>query len=215
MKRKESIVPNEIYHVCNKSISNYRIFNKPKNVMRFIYTLDYYNNIKNSWRFSDFLKKQEYSYENLLKQTNASFHIKFLAYCIMPDHYHLLIKTQSQYFISYISKVENSYSRYFNIKNKRKGPLWQSRFRIVLIESDEQLLHVTRYIHLNPTTSSLIKKPEDWIYSSYNDYISNPKLLKKNLKEITIRNPKEYKEFVENQIDYQRRLKRIKNLILE
>lgn len=120
----------------------------------------------------------------------------------MPDHYHLLIKSLSHEKISkYISDVENSYTRYFNIRNNRKGPLWQSRFKAVVIKNNLQLLHVSRYIHLNPTTNSLVNHPEDWRFSSY--------------KEISISNRFTYKRFVENNINYQRRLKQIKKLVLE
>ncbi len=134
----------------------------------------------------------------------------------MPDHYHILVKiNESGNFSHYISIVENSFSRYFNLKNKRKGPLWQSRFRSAHITSNEQLLHVSRYIHLNPTTSQLIKKPEEWLFSSYREIITEPHLLQNILTEISILNRGEYKKFVENQRDYQIGLKIIKRKLLE
>ena len=215
MRRKEIIVPNQIYHVCNKSISNFRIFKYKENVERFLYSLDYYNQNRFNKRFSYYLKTNKYLYKNILINLNPSFNVKVIAYCIMPDHYHLLIKTQNSLFTNFISKVENSYSRYFNIKYHRNGPLWQSRYRIVRIKNDEHLLHVTRYIHLNPTSSNLVSKPEDWKFSSYRDYILNTNLLKNVLSEITIRTPDQYKIFVENQIDYQRKFRKIKKLLLE
>jgi putative transposase len=96
----------------------------------------------------------------------------------MPYHYHLLIKTNFENTLSkYMNDVENSYSRYFNIKLDRKGPLWQSAFKFVKVFSNSQLLHISRYIHLNPTTSGLVQNPEDWLYSSYNLYINNPQTL--------------------------------------
>jgi len=134
----------------------------------------------------------------------------------MPDHYHLLIKILiDRKFSKYISDVENSFSRYFNIRFKRKGPLWQSRFKAVRIKTNEQLLHVSRYIHLNPTTANLVKKPEDWIYSSYKKIISDPKYLREILTEISIKESASYKKFVENNIDYQRKLAIIKKLLLD
>lgn len=134
----------------------------------------------------------------------------------MPDHYHLLVKTLSENIVSkYIGTVENSYSHYFNLKYGRMGPLWQSRFRVVHITSNEQLLHVCRYIHLNPTTRRLVQRPEQWNYSSYRDFIDNPIVLRRYLKEISINNPMQYKKFVEDQIDYQKTLNDIKHLTLE
>ena len=69
--------------------------------------------------------------------------------------------------------ILNSYSRYFNTKQKRKGPLWEGRFENVLIKTDEQLLHLTRYIHLNPVTAYLVDQAKDWQASSYNEYLEN------------------------------------------
>ena len=68
-------------------------------------------------------------------------------------------------------RLLNSYTRYFNEKIKRKGPLWEGRFKKVLVNSDEQLLHLTRYVHLNPVSAGIVEKPEDWPCSSYREYI--------------------------------------------
>ncbi|MBI1863279.1 transposase [Candidatus Microgenomates bacterium] len=138
--------------------------------------------------------------------------VKLLAYCLMPDHYHLLVKSSSLPLVSkYIGDIQNSYSRYVNISRKRKGPLWQSRFRRVRVMSDAQLAHVTRYIHLNPVTSYLCEKPQDWIYSSYRHYITNDQFFLTYLRELSFKTAKRYRHFVEDQIDYQRKLRLIKN----
>lgn len=206
---------NYYYHLFNKSIANFGIFTNNKGVERFIKILDYYNNFDKKISFSLFLRKNIKVKNNLLLLRENSI-VKFISFCIMPDHYHLLIKSLSHEKISkYISDVENSYTRYFNIRNNRKGPLWQSRFKAVVIKNNLQLLHVSRYIHLNPTTNSLVNHPEDWRFSSYKEIISSPLLLKENLKEISISNRFTYKRFVENNINYQRRLKQIKKLVLE
>lgn len=207
----------KIFHLCNKSIANYGIFKDESNSLRFLKTLYYYNKKERQIKISRYLKNNKYiTYEfNLLNLQETNL-VKIIAYCIMPDHYHLLIKVLIDNTLSkYISDVENSFTRYFNIKFKRKGPLWQSRFRSVEINTDEQLLHVSRYIHLNPTTSKLVSKPEEWKLSSYKQYINNEKILKEIMTEITISNPVKYKRFCENNIDYQRKLKRIKNLFLD
>lgn len=204
----------EIFHVFNKSIANFGIFKFDKNKERFLQTLDYYNNTKPKPSLSVFLRNNHYSPNLLLPKPNAI--VKFIAYCVMPDHYHLLIKILTESYLSkYINDVENSYSRFFNLQIKRKGPLWQSNFKVIRIKSNEQILHVTRYIHLNPTTSNLVKNPEDWFYSSYNFYLNEEKILREFLPEISIGEPKVYKKFVDNQKDYQRKLKLIKKLTLE
>jgi len=215
MLNRNKFYQDNIYHLFNKSIANYRIFNNEMNINRFINIIEYYNNANNKLSFSIFIKRyKKYIFDGLLldKIDNIT---KILGYCIMPDHYHLLIKIQSSENISsLISNIENSYSRFLNIKAKRKGPLWQSRFKSVIIRSNEQLLHVLRYIHLNPTTANLVVKPEDWPYSSYQHYINNPLLFKKN-SEISINSVEYLKKFTEDNIDYQKQLKRIKKMLLE
>ena len=206
----------EIWHVFNKSIANFGIFNDLNNSQRFIDTFSYYNNKLVLESFSKFLRKNsKYKIKNIIYPKSNSF-CKILSYCIMPDHYHFLLKILEDNSLSqFINNVENSYTRYFNIKFNRKGPLWQSAFKSVEVGSNEQLLHVSRYIHLNPTTNNLVDKPEDWIFSSYNDFISDEKVLKTQINEISIDDTKFYKRFVENNIEYQRELKQIKKLILE
>lgn len=204
----------EYFHIFNKSIANFGIFKFDKNKERFLQTLDYYNNTQSKPSLSVFLRNNNYSPNLLLPKSNAI--VKFIAYCIMPDHYHLLIKILIENYLSkYINDVENSYTRFFNLKTERKGPLWQSNFKAIRIDSNEQLLHTSRYIHLNPTTSNLVKNPEDWVYSSYNLFIKEEKILKEFIPEISIDKPQAYKKFVDDQKDYQRNLKLIKKLTLE
>lgn len=203
----------EFYHVFNKSIAGFGIFKDPNNAQRFINALDYYNSIDIKKSYSVSLRKNKSFQENILIPRDDQ-KIKCICYCIMPDHYHLVVRIKcDDLFWKYISDVENSYSRYFNTRFDRKGPLWQGRFKAVKIRSNEQLLHVTRYVHINPTTAYLVEKPEDWIFSSYRKIISDQRILKENLREISIRNYLTYKKFCEDNIDYQRNLKRIKKLI--
>ena len=217
MYQKNKFIKGQVFHICNKSIANYGIFKDPKNAKRFIKGLSYYNNSISKLNLALYLRSEINKQErvNLLLPKEKSV-VKLICYCIMPDHYHLLLKVLTDNTLSkYISDVENSFTRFFNTKFDRRGPLWQSRFRRVEIETDEQLLHVSRYIHLNPTTSELVNRPEDWKDSSYREYINNEKILKDVMKEITISDPKRYKKFCENNIDYQKKLKKIKRLMLE
>ena len=216
MRRREIFSRGEIFHICNKSISNFGIFKSEENSQRFLNLLDYYNdNNNNKIRFSDVVDRGTYVFDNILLPKVDSL-IKFLCYCIMPDHYHLLIKIIHADCLShYIGNIENSFTRYFNIKFNRQGPLWQSRFRAVRITSDEQLLHVSRYAHLNSVTAGLVNKPEDWKFSSYRDIISDDYYLKEILTEFSITDKLSYQKFVNDNIDYQKKLKMIKRLILE
>lgn len=142
--------------------------------------------------------------------------VQIIAYCLMPTHTHLILKQFTSSGIStFIGNILNSYTRYFNVKHHRKGPLWESKFQNVLVESDEQLLHLTRYIHLNPTSASLVKKPQDWKFSSYREYLGetdNPICLLEDLLEFQ---PKKYKQFVQDRIAYQRELAIIKKQLID
>lgn len=213
---KDKIKREEIYHIYNKSIDDFSIFQEDRAAARFIQTLYHYNELSISTRFS-YINRQHYKFESFnLFELRQDVYVKFLAYCIMPNHYHLLLRVLSEEkFSHYINTLENSFSRYYNTKNKRKGPLWQSRFQSVRITSNHQLLHTTRYIHLNPVVANLVEKPEDWEHSSYKDFINPSFSILSSLSEISIEDPLQYKKFVEDRIDYQKRLKYIKRLPTE
>lgn len=182
---------------------------------RFLELMEYYNRPIVPYKYSIALQLDTYTYTNCLKEKSDQI-VKIIAYCLMPDHYHLLVKIKNDTcFSQFISNIENSFSRYFNLLSKRKGPLWQSRFKDKRIRTNEQLLHVSRYIHLNPVTNYLIDNPIHWVYSSYRDYILSKTTLSETMTEISIKDPMTYKRFVEDQIDYQRALKSIKRLLLE
>lgn len=118
-----------------------------------------------------------------------------------------------------MANFQNAYARFFNSKNRRDGPLFQSMFKAVRIEDNNQLLHVNRYMHLNPVSSYLIEKEELAIYpwSSYLQYIDKVpnSFVKTELVLDQFRNIEDYKKFVFDQADYQRQLASIKHLILE
>lgn len=143
-------------------------------------------------------------------------YVSVIAYCIMPTHIHIIIKQLCDNGISkYMNNTLNSYSRYFNVRNERRGPLWESRFKSIHIENDEQLLHLTRYIHLNPVSARLVDKPEEWVYSSYKEYLRDTNKSLCDYGELIEINPLTYQSFVNERIDYQRELSKIKSLLLE
>ncbi|MBM2821151.1 MAG: hypothetical protein HW405_911 [Candidatus Berkelbacteria bacterium] len=222
--RKDLLVNGEIYHIFTRSIADYRVFNNRNEFERMRRLIKYYS-ANTKIKFSDFMALKlvnnvgfDKGYETLLQ--NKDQLVQIIAYCFMPTHIHLALKQIALNGISkYIKVVLDSYTRYFNSLHKRKGPLWESRFNNVLVRSDEQLLHLTRYIHLNPVTAFLVKKPEDWLFSSYKEYLSDAD---KNQSEkmcqfidILEIQPTLYSKFVNDRISYQRELAKIKNLLLE
>lgn len=221
MYRKYKLATGEIYHIFNKSIAGFKIFNSRYNSTRMIEIMRYYQRENLSEKFSRFAeykkieKEQNYFY-NFLQ--NKEKKVEIIAYCLMPTHLHLILKQLKENGISvFMNTTLNSYSKYFNTKLKRKGPLWESRFKNVLVKTDEQLTHLTRYIHLNPVTAYLVGKPQNWEFSSYREYLG--KVSKEDIvcryEDLLSIQPDSYKEFVNDQIDYQRSLAVIKDLMLE
>ncbi len=198
----------EIYHVFNKSIAGYKIFNSPEDFRRMTDALSYYR------------RKQTASFSTSAKCTalagKASENlVNIIAYCLMPTHFHLILHNLADNGIAhYTNNVLNSYTRYFNLKHNRKGPLWQGRSKKVLIAKDVYLLHLTRYIHLNPVTGYLVEKPEEWEFSSYREYTESRENGICDRSFLSM-GPREYENFTNDRIQYQRELKKIKNLILE
>jgi putative transposase len=145
---------------------------------------------------------------------------EIFSYCLMPNHYHILLKQlEDDQIRSFISKIQNAFAKYINLKDKRAGPLFQSRFKARWIENEEIFLHTSRYIHLNPSTSFLVKPDELEFYewSSYPSYLSkdNNEMLEKNLILNISGGVEKYRDFVMNNLDYQRKLYKIKHLLLE
>ncbi len=182
----------------------------------------YYSLAKTPTQFSRFLdspKVKTVGFANALKQLEKknSKQVQIIAYCIMPTHFHLILKQlKDDGIVNFIGNVLNSYARYYNIKIDRKGPLWVGPFKNVRVETDEQLLHLTRYIHLNPVTAAIVDSPEEWEASSYEEYISNnsemPLCDYSGFFDIKA---SQYRKFVDEGKDYQRAMAKIKRLILD
>jgi len=212
------LVTGRVYHVLNKSIAGYEIFNDDFEFNRFLETFVYYQS-KNNLKFSEFSNHKEYYSELVdLALLDRERYIQMIAYCLMPTHFHFIIKQLKDNGISkFLNDVLNSYTRFFNTKHKRKGPLWVGNTKKVLVETDEQLLHLTRYIHINSTTAYIVDRPEDWKFSSYMEFLNKSDKEFKICKfdDLLDINPDSYREFINDRIDYQRDLKKIKDLLLE
>jgi len=138
----------------------------------------------------------------------------------MPNHYHLQLKQLVKNGISiFISKFQNSFTKYFNILTNRTGHLFESQFKAKIILNEEEFIHVNRYIHLNPYTSFLITDIKDlksYFASSLTEYFDEKQgFCKKSLVLSHFKNLKDYWQFICNQADYQRKLNQIKHLTFE
>lgn len=116
----------------------------------------------------------------------------------------------------YLANFQNSYVKYFNVKHKRTGSLFDRQFKAVLVESENQLLHLTRYIHLNPYSSHLISHDQitTYPYSSLPEYLSGNYHLANPSVVLDI-SPRRYESFVLDHANYQQRLESLKHLTLE
>jgi len=223
MRRDIELVEDCYYHVFSKSIEGFKIFLNQNEYLRIINTMRYYQIEHTPMALSQFLSLKEIQLEGFDKmllsiRSSKEDLVKIVAYCIMTTHVHFLLKQLKMDGIStFMCLVLNSYTRYFNVKHQRKGPLWQGRFKNVLVKSDEQLLHLTRYIHLNPVTANLVKKPEQWIFSSYLEYLNqgSKNQIICRFEEVVDMQPVEYKRFTEDRIVDQKKLALIKHLTLE
>jgi putative transposase len=213
--RKEPLVPGSCYHIINKSIAGYGIFTDASEYERMTGAISYYSQADRSMKYSAFIALSK---KNQKDHSTEEKNVTVLAYCVMPTHLHLILKEIKENGISiFMSNILNSYARYFNSKHNRKGPLWEGNFKNVPIRTDEQLLHVTRYVHLNPVTAHLVNDPRDWEHSSYRHFLGYPD---KNIRmggcnDIVNISPARYEKFVKDRISYQRDLAKIKFAILE
>lgn len=103
----------------------------------------------------------------VLAQVNKRYHWLYHAYCLMDNHYHLLIETPDGNLSIGMRQLNGVYTQTFNRRHKRTGHLFQGRFKAILIQKDSHLLEVCRYVVLNPVRARMVEQPGDWKWSSY------------------------------------------------
>lgn len=97
------------------------------------------------------------------------------AYCLLSNHYHILLETSAGNLSQIMRHINGAYTIYFNIKRKRAGHLFQGRFKAILVEADEYVTELSRYIHLNPVRAGIVARPEEYRWSSYRNFIGQEK----------------------------------------
>lgn len=153
-RREIKFYAGEYYHIYNRGNNRQHIFFDRENYLFFLQRMRRY----------------------LLSNS-----VVIVAYCLMPTHYHLIMgvkQTSEVLETSEVSEVSTrmmqlavSYTKAINERYQRVGALFQGQFQAVRVDRNEYLLHLSRYIHLNPVTAGLAKRPEDWEFSSYREYI--------------------------------------------
>lgn len=222
-KRIFPFATNEIYHVFNRTIARQPLFLSHHEYKRAYALIEYYRYNHPPLRFShvqlctDAVRKQYY--ERL--EQNHSRRVSIHAFCLMPNHFHFLLHQNCDNGIqTFMSDVQNSYAKYFNQRHDRSGALFQSSFKGVHIETQEQMLHVARYIHINPTTSGMLKRDSDlanYEWSSYFDYLGKRlhSFVDKQLVLSGFSTLSAFIAFTNDQITYQKQLAIMRHILID
>lgn len=199
------------YHIYNRGSEKRQIFGSRRDYQRFIKTINYYQFLGPKPKFSHYSEFQTF------KPNPTKKIVDIICFCLMPNHFHFLLKQLIDGGITeFVSKVSNSYTKYYNTKYNRVGPLLQGEFKSVLVESGEQLIHLSCYIHLNPRVSLVTKDLDSYEWSSYKEYTKEVGgfCIKQEVLSF-FKNKRAYQQFVLDQVDYGERLEQIKHQVLE
>ena len=172
--RRTPFLAHHYYHIYNRGVDRGKIYFSTENYLYFIQLL----------------------HNNLERYT-----INIIAYCLMPNHFHLLIMPElDDNLSSFMKSLLGSYSQALNKERERCGPLFQSRFQSILIDNETYLIHLARYIHLNPFEAGLAEAVAEWQFSNYLDIIGlRPgKLKDTSLVPDRFLTGDEYRKFVED-----------------
>lgn len=176
-------VAESFYHVYARGVSKHKIFLTEVDYLYFLQLLERY------------LSSEEARNSVGVPYPNFYNKVELNAYCLMPNHFHLLVyQRQAGELTLFMRSLMTSYSRYFNTKYKRSGPLFESRFRASLISDDAYLEHISRYIHLNP------RLWRNYEYSSLPYYLQRIAVSWVHPKRVlnTFESPTEYLRFIED-----------------
>ena len=211
----------QIYHVFNRGVERRTVFTNRKELEREKQLIKFYRHKDIPIRFSQVMNQPEEIKNKILEKLyRTNQQVDIISYCLMPNHFHFILKQNTENGVArFISNFTNAYTKYFNTKHKRIGPLFQGIFKALIEETDKQLIHLSRYIHLNPVSSSIIKEDQLTIYpySSLMEYLllSNDEISKTDVVLSMFKTSEKYRDFVINQLEYAKRLDEIKHLVLE
>ena len=136
--------------------------------------------VRGNQRRKTFRSDDDYkAYLDRLEKYRAKFHVRIYAYCLMPNHVHLLLETGSPPLAKFMQGLQQSYTQYFNRSYRKVGHLFQGRYKAIICDKDKYLLALVRYIHLNPVRARLAKRPERYPHSGHRNYLLNgtPKII--------------------------------------
>ncbi len=135
--------PGAVYHVISRGDGKGKIFSDAADYKKFL---------------------------NVIKKAKRRYGVIVYAYALMPNHYHFLIETPRANLTRLMHCVQTTYSVYYNTRHGRTGHVFQGRYKAILVEKDNYLLRLSRYIHLNPVRAKMVKRPQDYRWSSFGEY---------------------------------------------
>jgi REP element-mobilizing transposase RayT len=142
-RRRINFLPGQYFHIYNKAVANDLLFREQENYHFFISRI------------------KEYLVDTA----------DILAFCLLPNHYHLMIQLKNDHLSSSMRNFAMSYAASYNKRYHRVGHLFQGRFQAKIIKSNSYLIHLSGYIHSNPVTAGLVNRAEEWPHSSYQVYL--------------------------------------------
>lgn len=141
--RRVPLIRGQYYHIYNRAIAGNLLFREERNYIFFLSRIEMY-----------ILPSAE-----------------LIAYCLMPNHYHFILKLITNNISDAMKRLALSYTKSYQVVYDQKGHLFQGPFRRSLISDLNYLVHLSRYIHLNPVKANLVQQAERWDHSSYQEYI--------------------------------------------
>lgn len=202
-----------LLHVLNRGVDKRKIFLDSSDYLRFIHNLFELNNSDNVFNTNYHHRVNNnfvYQCKQTKKQEKRNLLVSIHAFCLMTNHYHLLISPlQDNGIPLFMKKINTAYANYFNIKRKRSGALFEGRYKRVLIKTEAHFIHLPYYIHLNPLDISFpewrekrignFKKAVEFLsayrWSSHLDYLGKknfPSVINKEFLLEFFSNEKEY-----------------------
>ena len=168
----------EILHVLNRGVDKRRIFLDDEDRYRFIHDMFEFNDLETT-NTSHFFARQYYDVRRrnigVRERKPRKLLVKVLAFCVMPNHYHmLLMPARKNGVVLFMKKLNGGYAKYFNEKYDRQGTLFQSRYKKIPVTREAHFTHLPYYIHLNPLDLEM----PGWRSREINDYRKAMKFLK-------------------------------------